>query len=410
MSLERCFNIEDLRREARRKLPAPIYHYLDGGADDEVSLRRNSSDFDRYALLPNVLVDVSEVSLKTRVLGVDLDVPLLLSPTGMSRLFHRGKELSAARAAKAAGAFYSLSTMATTSLEDVAKASSGPKMFQVYIFKDRGLTRELVQRCKDARYDALCLTVDTPVAGNRERDRRTGFVMPPKLTLKSLLSFATSFGWSWNYLLDPKFSLANVAHRVDALGQKGDMGVIDYVNSQFDRSVTWRDAEWLASEWNGPFVIKGVSQPADARRAASIGCKAVMISNHGGRQLDGALSPLECLEPIRDAVGGSLELIVDGGIRRGTHVLKALALGATACSIGRPYLYGLAAAGQRGVEHALQLLESEIACGLALLGCSSLKDLNASQVCQIPDLEAQSSLLEPNLRLVGTRDGAANHV
>jgi L-lactate dehydrogenase (cytochrome) len=402
--LQRCFNIEDLRREARRKLPAPIYHYLDGGADDEVSLRRNTSDFDRYALLPSVLVDVSEISLKTKLLGVDVDVPLLLSPTGMSRLFHRGKELSAARAAKAVGAFYSLSTMATTSLEDVAQASTGPKMFQVYIFKDRGLTRELVQRCKESNYDALCLTVDTPVAGNRERDLRTGFVMPPKLTISSLLSFFASPGWSWDYLLDPKFTLANVAHRVDALGQKGDMSVIEYVNSQFDRSVNWKDAEWLSGEWGRPFVIKGLSQPGDARMAASIGAKALMISNHGGRQLDGALSPIECLAPIRDAVGERLDLIVDGGIRRGTHILKALALGATACSIGRPYLYGLAAGGQAGVEHALRLLLDELARDLALLGCRTLEELGQQHVRQVPELKAGNSSGEPVIRL---RDEAA---
>ena len=375
MSLQRCFNVEDLRLEARRKLPAPIFHYLDGGADDELTLRSNTRDFDRYTLRPSALADVSNVSLKTRLLGIELDLPLLLSPTGMSRLFHHGKELSAARAAHKFGAFYSLSTMATTSLEDVARESSGPKMFQVYIFRDRGLTRELVQRCKEANYDALCLTVDTPVAGNRERDRRTGFVMPPKLTLKSLLSFVASPAWSWHFLLDPKFTLANVAHRVDALSQMGALGVIEYVNSQFDRSVTWKDAEWLATEWGRPFVIKGLSQPGDARQAVGIGAKAVMISNHGGRQLDGASSPIECLAPIRDAVGDSLELIVDGGIRRGTHVLKALALGANACSIGRPYLYGLAAGGQAGVELALQLLQDELARGMALLGCRTLKEL-----------------------------------
>jgi L-lactate dehydrogenase (cytochrome) len=212
-------------------------------------------------------------------------------------------------------------------------------------------------------------------------------IMPPKLTLKSWLSFAASPQWSLHFLRDPNFALANVIHRLDALGQKGPMGLIDYVNSQFDRSVTWKDAELVVQEWDGPFVIKGLSSAADARQAKTIGASAVMISNHGGRQLDGCASPISCLAPIRDAVGDALELIVDGGVRRGTHVLKALALGANACAIGRPYLYGLAAAGQAGVERALELLRNELLRSLALLGCQKISDVNASHVrhLDVPD-------------------------
>lgn len=387
MSLQRCFNIHDLRRQACRKLPAPLFHYIDGGADDEVTLRRNTADFDRYEFRPRVLTDVSQVSLRTRVLGVELDLPFMLSPTGMSRLFHHQKEHGVARAASKFGTLYTLSAMGTSSIEEIAGISPAPKMFQIYIFRDRGLTSEFVRRCKDAGYVALCLTVDTPLAGNRERDRVNGMIMPPKLTLKSLLSFAASPEWSFNFLRDPSFMLANVVHRVDALGQKGPMGLIDYVNSQFDRSITWRDAELLAKEWNGPLVIKGLSTVADARKALAIGASAVMISNHGGRQLDGCRAPISCLEPIRAAVGDALELIVDGGIRRGTHVLKALALGANACSIGRPYLYGLAAGGQAGVERALELLRDEIQRSMALLGCQRIEDVNASCVrkLDVPD-------------------------
>lgn len=374
MGIDRCFRIDDLRRLARRRLPAPLFHYIDGGSDDEWTLRENTRAFERYTLVPRVLTDIGEIDLSTTVLGSRLDLPFFLSPTGMSRLFHHDKELGAARAAHRFGTLYSLSTLATTRLEDVARETPGPKMFQVYLFKDRGLTREFVERCRAAGYRALCLTVDTPLAGNRERDRVTGMVMPPRLTLRSLLSFAASPAWSFHYLRDPDFRLANVAHRVDAL--KGNpMGLIDYVNSQFDRTITWKNAEWLAGLWDGMFVIKGLSAPDDARRARDIGARALMISNHGGRQLDGSPASLDCLPPIRDAVGDALELIVDGGVRRGTHVLKALALGANACSVGRAYLYGLAAGGQAGVERALQLLRNELLIDCALLGCKSVRDV-----------------------------------
>ncbi|PTU30855.1 alpha-hydroxy acid oxidase [Stenotrophobium rhamnosiphilum] len=379
MSLDRCFNIADLRALAKRKLPAPMFHYIDGGADDEWTMRRNSAAFNDYELLPSALVDVSSVNLRTRVLGVDVEMPLLLSPTGMSRLFHHHKELGAARAAASAGLMYSLSTMATTNIEDVAKASDGPKMFQVYVFRDRGLTRELVQRCKESGYKALCLTVDTPVAGNRERDHRNGMVMPPKFSLASLMSFVASPEWSLNYLRDPNFDLANVAHRVDAL-KGGSLGLMNYVNSQFDATVSWKDAEWLAGEWGGSFVIKGLSRPDDAKAAKRIGASALMISNHGGRQLDCSPAAIDCLAPIRDAVGDGLELIVDGGIRRGSDILKAVALGANACSIGRPYLYGLAAGGEKGVTRALTLLKAELLRDMALLGCNEMKQVDQTRV------------------------------
>lgn len=379
MDLLRCHNIEDLRQRARRKLPAPMFHYMDGGADDECALRRNTTAFDDYQLLPRYPVDVSKIDVGMHVLGCDLKLPFFLSPTGMSRLFHHHKEPGAARAAARHGTLYTLSKLATTSLEDIAEASSGPLMFQVYVLKDRGLTRELVQRAKQAGYEALCLTVDTAIAGNRERDRRYGMTMPPRMTLRSLFSFATSLDWSCHFLLNPDFRLANVMHRADALGQ-GAVALIDYVNSQFDRSLTWDDAAWLAREWGGPFAIKGMSTVDDAKRAVSIGASAALLSNHGGRQLDGVPAPIETLAPIRQAIGNQLELIVDGGIRRGTHVLKALALGANACSIGRAYLYGLAAGGEAGVDRALTLLGDEVRRGLALLGCKTIADVRSDHV------------------------------
>ena len=378
-ALQRCNNIEDLRALAFKKLPAPMFHYIDGGADDEWSLKRNSHAFDDYELLPNYLRNIEYIDLKTEVLGTTLDMPFFLAPTGMSRLFHHEKELGVAKAADQFGTLYSLSTVATTSIEEVGAATDGPKMFQIYIFRDRELTKEFVQRCKKAGYKALCLTVDTPLAGNRERDMVHGMRMPPKFSIKTLLNFATRYQWVWNLLRNPDFKLANVSHRVDALSTKS-MGLIEYVNSQFDRSVTWDDAAWLVEQWQGPFVIKGLQSPSDAIRAAEIGASAIMISNHGGRQLDSTPAPVDCVAPIRDAVGDQLELIVDGGIRRGTHVLKALALGATACSIGRPYLYGLAAGGYEGVVRSLTLLRSEIERSMALLGCTSIDQLNTSHV------------------------------
>jgi len=352
-----------------------MFHYIDGGADDERSLARNTSAFDDYEFLPRVLRDISQIDLSTSILGGKIDLPFFLAPTGMSRLFHRDKELAVARAAGAYKTLYSLSTMGTTSIEDIAALGAGPFMFQVYIFRDRGLTRELVQRCQAAKVQALCLTVDTPLAGNRERDRVHGMSMPPRLTLGSAWSFATHPAWAAGMLLNPDFQLANVAHRVDAIGS-GTIGLIDYVNKQFDRSISWRDAAWLAEQWGGPFVIKGLLRAEDARQAASIGATAVMLSNHGGRQLDSAAAPVSCVASVRDAVGDALEIIVDGGIRRGTHVLKALALGADACSIGRSYLYGLAAGGQRGVERALHLLREELLRDMALLGCQRLDQVS----------------------------------
>lgn len=381
MSINNCFNLMDFRTAAKARLPAPMFHYIDGGADDEWSLRNNSAAFDKYELQPSQLRNVSHIDLTTRVLGVDLAMPVICAPTGMTRLFHHDKELAVARAAAKAGVMYSLSTMATTSLEAVAGAAEGPKMFQIYIFKDRELTKEFVQRTKEAGYDALCLTVDTPLAGNRERDRRTGMVMPPKLTLPSLASFAAHPFWSFHFLMNPDFRLANVTHRVDALGA-GAMGLVDYVNSQFDRTVTWDDAAWLAEQWDGPFVIKGLQSPGDAQRAVEIGASAIMVSNHGGRQLECAPAPIDCIRPIRDRVGDALELIVDGGVRRGVHVLKALALGADACSFGRPYLYGLAAGGERGVDRVLLLMREEIERSLALMGGAAIADLKPDTIIQ----------------------------
>ncbi|MGI9422556.1 MAG: alpha-hydroxy acid oxidase [Hyphomicrobiaceae bacterium] len=383
MDVTRCHNIGDFRRLAKRRLPAPLFHYIDGGADDEVTLRNNTSTFDTCRLVPDALADLSQMDLSTTVLGQNIDWPVFLSPTGMSRLFHHDGERAAARAAASLGTMYTLSTMSTVSIEDIGALNAAPKCFQIYIHKDRELTFEFVQRARDAKFSALALTVDTLVAGNRERDRVTGMVMPPRLTISSFLSFATHFDWAYRYLTHEKFELANVASRIRS-GTDSLTSVIDYVNSQFDRTVTWSDAEQLIAQWNGPFAIKGIMSVGDARRAVDIGATAIMISNHGGRQLDGAAAPFEMLPAIADAVGDQIEIILDGGVRRGSHVLKALAMGARACMIGRGYLYPLAAAGQVGVERALTLLRDEIERNMILMGCASLSQLDRSKVC-FPD-------------------------
>lgn len=375
----RAHNVADLRRMARSRLPRPIFDYIDGGADDEVTLGRNMSAFSRYEIVPDVLTDVSRIRTATTLFGQPLAWPLMLSPTGLTRMFHEGAELAVARAAARHGLLYSLSTLGTTRLEALAEAFGGPKVFQVYIFKDRGLTTEFVARCKEAGFHGLALTVDTPVAGNRERDRVNGLSLPPRLTLRSLLSFAAHPGWSIPALTGRKFDFANVSHKVDALAG-GPMSLFDYIGGQFDRSLTWADVEWLAREWGGPLAIKGLMTPEDARRAIASGATGVMVSNHGGRQLDGAPAPVDQIAAVREALGDGPDIICDGGVRRGSDVVKALALGATACSVGRPYLYGLAAGGEAGVDRALTLLGEEFERTLALAGVNDVARLSARHV------------------------------
>lgn len=366
--------MSDLRKLAKRNLPWPVFNYLDGGADDELTLNWNTTAFNDYELLPSQLNDVSNIDLRTTVLGQNIDWPVIISPTGASRLFHHDAEPAVVRAANKFGTIYSLSTLGTTTIEDVAAICEGPKMYQIYVFKDRGITRDFVQRCKDRNYDAICLTVDTQIAGNRERDLVTGFGIPPKFNVRSILSYAWHFPWTIRAILKPGFDLVNVLSS-PGVPREIDEGVVEYINSQFDRTLNWKDVEWLASQWHGPLVIKGIQTVSDAKKAVDCGATAAMLSNHGGRQLETAPAPVDCIAPIADELGGKLEIICDGGVRRGTHVVKALALGANACSIGRGYLFGLAAGGQRGVEHALGLLKDEVERTMGLLGCNSVKKL-----------------------------------
>jgi len=378
LRLKNSYKTEDFRQLAKRRLPSPIFHYIDGGADDEVTLRRNTESFDTCDLVPNVLAGVDSVDLSTEVLGQRLDFPLIMSPTAMQRLFHHDGERALAKAAENLGTMFSVSTIGTRSIEELG-AFGAAKLFQIYVHNDPALTTDLIARCKEAKYDALALTVDAIVAGNRERDYISGMTTPPKLTPKSLLSFALHPEWSLNYLFREKFDLPNVSKFIKA-GSNVQYSIVDYIDTQLKRSISWDDAAQMIEEWGGPFAIKGVMSVDDARRSVDAGASAIMVSNHGGRQLDGSRSPFDQLDAIVDAVGGQIEIILDGGVRRGTHVLKALAKGATACSGGRMYLYALAGAGSAGVERAMSLLKAEIERDMILMGCRSISELRPSML------------------------------
>tara|TARA_B100000029_G_scaffold13333_1_gene13902 strand:- start:1109 stop:2263 length:1155 start_codon:yes stop_codon:yes gene_type:complete len=379
MNLKDCHNVEDFRKLAKKKLPSPIFHYIDGGSDDEITLKKNTESFNKCDLIPNVLRGVSNVDLSTTVLGQKIDFPLFLSATAMHRLYHHEGEKATARAAEKMGTMFGISTMSTTSIEEIGSLTNGPKLFQLYIHKDKGLTNNLIERCKESGFKSMCLTVDAVVAGNRERDHRTGFSTPPRLTLKSLLSFVSHPAWSLNYLFRKKFELSNVIHTTNK-GSKIDQSVMNYMNEQFETKMNWDDAEYCVKKWGGPFALKGVMSVEDAKKAIDIGCTAIIISNHGGRQLDGSRTPFDQLTEIVDAVGDKIEVILDSGVRRGTHVLKALALGAKACSFGKGYLFALGAGGQKGIELLLQKMKSEINRDMVLMGCKSIKELNKSKV------------------------------
>jgi len=382
--LDRCHSIADLRRIARRRLPRGVFDYIDGGADDEVSLANNSAAFAHLQLVPQVLTDVAEVDSSTEVMGRRIDMPLVLAPTGLSRLFHHLGERAVARAAARAGTVYSLSSASTVSIEDIGALTDGPKWFQIYVWRDRALLSDFMARCRAAGFDALCLTVDVQVAGNRERDLRNGMALPPRLTARLALDVLRHPLWWANLLARPPLTLANVATSMQVEGT-GLTTMVDYVNAQFDRSVTWDDARWMIDQWGGPFAIKGILDPADAQRAVAAGATGIIVSNHGGRQLEHAPAPIEVLPEIAAAVAGRADVILDGGVRRGTDVLKAVALGAKACMAGRPYLYGLAAGGEAGVDRALGLLKDEIRRDMALLGVRDLGQLGPARIRARPE-------------------------
>lgn len=360
-------SIADLRRAARRRLPRMVFDYIDGGADDEVTLRRNTERFLERELVWNVLADVASIDTSACLLGQRVQAPIIVAPTASSRLFNpRAGERAVARAAHAHGLLYSVSTLASTSIEDIAQETPGPKLFQIYVWKDRGLVREILQRVKAAGYAGVILTVDTPVAGNRERDPRNHFSIPPKVNFQTASQTLARPGYLWDVATTPPI-------RAENFTQSGSVGsIVDFINNQFDRSVTWSDAAWMREQWDGKFAIKGLAAPADAKRCVEIGADAVWVSNHGGRQLDTAAATIDLLAPVVAAVAGRAEVILDSGVRRGSDIAKALALGANAVAIGRPYLWGLAAAGERGVSQALEILSTELVRTMALLGRQTL--------------------------------------
>jgi L-lactate dehydrogenase (cytochrome) len=374
MRLKNCYNTGDFRKLAKQRLPGPIFHYIDGAADDEVTYRRNTEAFETCDLVPNVLAGVETVDMSTTVMGQKLDMPFFLSPTALQRLFHPGGERAVGAAAQQFGTFFGISSLGTVSIEEIGRTISTPKMFQLYVHKDKELTRGMIDRCKEAGFDALTLTVDTIVGGNRERDLYTGFTTPMRLTPSSILSFMTRPRWALDYFTQDKFELAQLTDYVQE-GTSISISVAEYFNTLIDQSMDWDEAARIAEHWGGPFALKGVMSPDDAVRGVEIGASCIIVSNHGGRQLDGSRSPFDQLAEIVDAVGDRAEVICDGGIRRGTHILKALSVGAKACSGGRAYLYALAAAGQPGVERALSLLREEIERDMKLMGVRSLSEL-----------------------------------
>ena len=377
--LARAASIEDLREIARRRLPGGIFDYIDGAAEDEITLRRNVSAHGRLEFRPRVLVDVSAVDASTSLLGRPLEFPLVLAPTGFTRIVDSEGELAVARAAERANLPYTLSTLSTRSIEEVAAVSNGRKWFQVYVWRDRGLVKEMLQRAAESGYEAIMITVDTAVFGRRERDVRRGFELPPKVGLDTIVSGMLHPAWTWNFLRSEPIAFANVVGR--AVGDGSDaVTLADYINTPFDPALSWREIDWFRSHWDGPVILKGVATLEDAHLAAKAGVDAIALSNHGGRQLDGAPPPLELVGPVADAVGDRVEIICDGGVRRGSDIAKALALGARACMIGRPYLYGLAAGGERGVDHALAHLRDGFERTLALLGAPRVEDIKADHV------------------------------
>lgn len=378
-SLKNCHNVLDLRDLAKRRLPGPIFHYIDGAAEDEITYRRNTSAFDDYDLVPNVLAGVENIDMSVEVMGFKLGLPIFCSPTALQRLFHHEGERGVALAAQKYNTLFGVSSLTTVSLEEIGRMISTPKMFQFYFHKDRGLNASMVEAAKAAKFDILTLTVDTITGGNRERDLRTGFTSPPRLTPKSLIEFASKPMWGLNYLFREKFELAQLKDHMRE-GTNVAISVGDYFSSMLDQSMTWDDVADLQRSWGGKFCLKGIMSADDARRAVEIGADAIMISNHGGRQLDGGRSPFDQLEEVVQAVGGKIDIILDGGIRRGTHILKAIALGATACSGGRMYLYALGAAGRLGVESALGNLRDEVERDMKLMGIRSLKELTPNMI------------------------------
>lgn len=374
-ALDNCATISDLHQLAKRRLPAPIYEYLRGGAEDERAFRNNIEAYSRVQLIPNYLRDVSRVDTSTRLLGNNIGMPLLLGPVGFAGLFHHEREVGAAAAAQSHNIPYSLATWGSSTPEDIGGATTAPKMMQLYIPADRERAYALADRAKASGFNALCVTVDTPVQGSREKASRMGMPPPAKMPASSLLSILGHPGWLFNFVRHqptPGVSLFDHTPSSQEMLEAGPA-----------KDLTFDDIARLKKRWDGPLAVKGILSTEDARMAVQNGATAIILSNHGGRQFDAAPAPIDLLPAVVDAIGGQAEIIVDGGIRRGLDVLKAIALGATACMVGRPYIYGLAAEGQLGVERALDILKEELERNMMLMGVTKIADIDSSFVHHI---------------------------
>src|SRR4051795_1060512 len=371
--LARAASVADLRRIAKRRLPGGVFDYIDGAAEDERTLAANQAAFAATTFRPRVLRGIAKVDVASSILGAPVGYPLVLAPTGFTRIADPDGELAVARAAERAGLPYALSTLSTRSIEEVRGVSDGRLWFQVYAWRDRGLVKEMIDRAAAARYEALVLTVDTAVLGRRERDVRRGFSLPPTIGPRTIVDGALHPGWTWAFVRSEPIRFANVAGR-DVGDGASPVTLSDYINTQFDPALAWDDVDWLRSVWSGPIVIKGIQTVADAVLAAEAGVDAIALSNHGGRQLDGAPATFSLVAPVADAVAGRTEIISDGGVRRGSDIVKALAAGANACMAGRAYLYALGAGGERGVDRVLGWLRNDVARTMTLLGVGRIAD------------------------------------
>jgi L-lactate dehydrogenase (cytochrome) len=363
-------NTDDLRKLAKRRIPRAIFDYADGGAYDEQTLRRNTADLDAMTFRQRVMVDVSKISLATSLLGVPVSMPLAIGPTGLAGLFHADGEILGARAAAACGIPFCLSTMSICSIEDVRSATKQPFWFQQYLMRDRGFNQELIDRAAAAQCSALMLTLDLQVLGERRRDPRNGLTIPPRLTLRNAFDVATKPTWALKVLFGKRRTFGNLVGRIG--GSSGINTLAEWTATQFDASANWRDVEWVRSRWPGKLILKGVLDAEDARLAVAAGADAIVVSNHGGRQLDGAPSTISVLQEIVAAIDGRCEVMFDGGVRSGQDIAKALALGARGALIGKAFLYALSAAGEAGVTKAIEIMRSELRVTLALTGTSSI--------------------------------------
>jgi L-lactate dehydrogenase (cytochrome) len=363
-------SVEDLRELAKRRIPRAIFDYADGGSYEERTIRRNSADLDAMTFRQRVMVDVSTVSMGTSFLGIPASMPLGIGPTGLAGLFHADGEILGARAAAACGIPFCLSTMSICSIEDVRAATQQPFWFQQYLMRDRGFNQELIDRAAAAQCSALMLTLDLQVIGERRRDPRNGLTIPPRLTLRNTFDVLTKPTWALKVLFGKRRTFGNLVGRIG--GSSGINTLAEWTATQFDASANWRDVEWVRSRWPGKLILKGVLDSEDARLAVASGTDAIVVSNHGGRQLDGAPSTISVLSEIVDAVGGRCEVLFDGGVRSGQDIAKALALGARGALIGKAFLYALAAAGEMGVTKAIEIMRSELRVTLALTGTANV--------------------------------------